>query len=155
MQPECSQDTATGPYPESDESNPHLLTVFLEDPLQYYPLTYVLVFQVVSSFQVFRPKFCMHFSSLTCLVHAPPISSSIICLLITEYIYVSFYLDLLRNPLGYRPPRRQCTREDVIKICLVVWIGLKLLGMGTIGRILWYVFWVFEVWYYRNSNLIR
>jgi len=32
--------------------------------------------QVVSSFRAFRPKFYMHFLSLPCVLHAPPISSS-------------------------------------------------------------------------------
>jgi hypothetical protein len=33
--------------------------------------------KVVSSIQVFQPKYCMHFSSPPCVLHAPPISSSL------------------------------------------------------------------------------
>jgi hypothetical protein len=29
----CSQEPATGPYPEPDESSPQLPTLFLSDPL--------------------------------------------------------------------------------------------------------------------------
>jgi hypothetical protein len=36
-----------------------------------------LVFQVVSSLQTFRPKFCMYFSSFPCIPHALLISSSL------------------------------------------------------------------------------
>jgi len=40
-----------------DESNPQVLTLFLQDPL-----TYACVFYIrVSSFQVSPPNFCMHF----------------------------------------------------------------------------------------------
>jgi len=28
----CSQHAATGPYPQPDESSPHLLTLFPQDP---------------------------------------------------------------------------------------------------------------------------
>jgi hypothetical protein len=42
MKPEgslpCSQQPATGPYPELDESSPHTHTLFLLDPFKYYPL---------------------------------------------------------------------------------------------------------------------
>jgi hypothetical protein len=31
---------------------------------------------VLCTFQVFRSKFCMHFSSVPCVVHAPPILPS-------------------------------------------------------------------------------
>jgi hypothetical protein len=34
--------------------------------------------QVGSSFHVFRLKFCTHLWSLLCLLHAPPISSTLI-----------------------------------------------------------------------------
>jgi len=31
-----SEDPGTGPFPEPDESNPQLPTLFPQDPLQYY-----------------------------------------------------------------------------------------------------------------------
>jgi hypothetical protein len=48
-----------GPYPESDESSPHLPTLFPKDPFSYYPTVYACVFRVVISLQVFRAKFYM------------------------------------------------------------------------------------------------
>jgi hypothetical protein len=65
MEPEgslpCSQEPSTGPYPESDQSNP------------YYPIlkihfnivhpSYVLVFPVVSFLLAFPTISCMHSSS--------------------------------------------------------------------------------------------
>jgi hypothetical protein len=47
----CAQRLAICPYPKPDESSswPHIL--FLEDSLQYYPLIYAYVFQVVPSFR--------------------------------------------------------------------------------------------------------
>jgi hypothetical protein len=45
MEPEgsllCSQDPATDPYPEPDESSAYHFILFLYDPLQYYSLTYL------------------------------------------------------------------------------------------------------------------
>jgi len=34
----CSQKPATSPYPETDESRPHLPSIFPEDPFYYYHL---------------------------------------------------------------------------------------------------------------------
>jgi len=45
----CSQQPANSPYPEQDASSPHLPTLFLQDPVQYYPVTYSKVFLAVSS----------------------------------------------------------------------------------------------------------
>jgi hypothetical protein len=57
MRPEyslsCSQEPATGPYPEPDESNPQFPIL-----IQYGPQ----LFRVFSSLQIFRPKFCMRYS---------------------------------------------------------------------------------------------
>jgi hypothetical protein len=63
----CSQEPATDPRLEPDESSPHLPPLFLSDPF------YAYVFVVVSSFQVFRPKFCMHISSFHATCPARPI----------------------------------------------------------------------------------
>jgi hypothetical protein len=51
-----SQQLATGPYPESDESSLHTHNPLLWDPVQYYPPIYVLLFLVVSFLQVFLPS---------------------------------------------------------------------------------------------------
>jgi len=44
----------------------------------YFPPIYACVFRVVSSLQVFQLKYCMHFSSVPCVLHVPPTSSSLI-----------------------------------------------------------------------------
>jgi hypothetical protein len=59
----CSQEPATEPYIEPDESNPHPPTLFPKDPFLYYPPIYALVFRVASSLQDFKPKYCIHFLS--------------------------------------------------------------------------------------------
>jgi hypothetical protein len=42
-----SQKPSTFPYPVSDQSNPHNLIFSLQDPVEYYPPTYVLSFQKI------------------------------------------------------------------------------------------------------------
>lgn len=42
--------TVLHPYPESDQSSPRHLILFLQDPFLYYPPIYVLVFHVSSFF---------------------------------------------------------------------------------------------------------
>jgi hypothetical protein len=57
----CSKKlAATGPCSEPTESNPHLRTLApsLQDP---HPPTYAYVSQVVSSLEIFRSTFSMHF----------------------------------------------------------------------------------------------
>jgi hypothetical protein len=41
----CSQDPATGTYPQPDESCPYHPTLLLQDPFLYYSPTYVKVFR--------------------------------------------------------------------------------------------------------------
>jgi len=80
MEPEvplpCSQEPATGPYPELDESSPHILILPSKDPFQYYlpstPRTSKLFFP-----SGFPTKILYAFISL-CMIHATPTSSSLI-----------------------------------------------------------------------------
>jgi hypothetical protein len=69
----CSQEPATGPCPEADESSPHLPTLSSKIYFNNYcPPIYAYIFRVVSSLQVFRPKFFMHFSTHPCVPQDPP-----------------------------------------------------------------------------------
>jgi len=53
----CSQEPDTGPHPELDEStNTPLQIIHFRSIL----ILYACVSQVLSSFQVFKLKFCMH-----------------------------------------------------------------------------------------------
>jgi len=60
MEPEGSlphlQVSATCPYPEPDKTSPYPHIPLPEDPSQYYPPTYVWVFQVATFPQVSTPK---------------------------------------------------------------------------------------------------
>jgi hypothetical protein len=65
----CSQDLATSPYTEPDESSlrPHML-VFLEDLFSIY----VYIFIVVPFLQMFPLKFCVqfyHMRTMPCPYH--------------------------------------------------------------------------------------
>jgi hypothetical protein len=60
----CSQQSATGPYPEPDASSPDVPTLFPLDPFWYYSPIYVYVFLVDFSLQVFQPKDFTYFLSL-------------------------------------------------------------------------------------------
>jgi len=62
------QENPTRPYPEPDASSPHIPALFPQDPFKYYPTIYAQVFRMASSLQFFRPKFCMHFSWLPCVL---------------------------------------------------------------------------------------
>jgi hypothetical protein len=44
----CSQEPSTVSYPEPDQSNLYHPILYLSDPFQYCPPTYVLVFPLVS-----------------------------------------------------------------------------------------------------------
>jgi hypothetical protein len=64
---QCSQKPTSGVYPEPKWCSPHNPTLLPSDPSKNLLSSHLyLVFQVVSSFQIFRPKFCKHFSSLMC-----------------------------------------------------------------------------------------
>jgi hypothetical protein len=57
----CSQEPFAGPYPQPEQSIKYHTTLSLSEPLEYYPLTYVLVFLVISFLLAFPPY--MHSSS--------------------------------------------------------------------------------------------
>jgi hypothetical protein len=75
----CSQEPATGPYPEPHEFNAHS-NLSSVDPLAYYPLIYVWSSQW-SFFHTFLSKLCWN-GSLPCVLHAPPISDLLILVII-------------------------------------------------------------------------
>jgi hypothetical protein len=65
MEPEvslpCSQEPIIEPYPKPRESSQH-------------PTPWLLRPGAESSLMIFRPKFCVHFSSLPWVLHAPPLN---------------------------------------------------------------------------------
>lgn len=66
--------TITDPSSESSKSNPHILTLFIQD--QYYiilPST-SRVFQVISYLHVFYSKCCFHVSHISFMLHVPCVS---------------------------------------------------------------------------------
>jgi hypothetical protein len=68
----CSQEPATGPYPEAHESSPRPSILFI---MHFNIILHSAAkFSEVSSLQIFRLKF----SSLPCVVRAPPILLSLI-----------------------------------------------------------------------------
>jgi hypothetical protein len=75
MEPEgslpCSQQSATGSYPEPDQSSPYYLIL---SKIHFNTLpTYIYVFLIVAFLLAFPPKWCAH-SSPTCVLHAQAIS---------------------------------------------------------------------------------
>jgi hypothetical protein len=73
----CLQGPITGPYPEPDESTPHLHTLFLWDPFEClaYPAVYTYTFQMIHSLQDFLLKFCIflmsHMRVTSCYISSP------------------------------------------------------------------------------------
>jgi hypothetical protein len=59
----CSQEPATGPYPEPDESSPHRVSLCSILILSFY-LRQGLLSE--TSIYAFQPKFCTNFSSPQC-----------------------------------------------------------------------------------------
>jgi hypothetical protein len=62
----CSEEPATGPYPQTAKSNPYPHTLFIQDPFRYYSPT-DLTSDLISLY-VFRQKFCdiSHFARVAC-----------------------------------------------------------------------------------------
>jgi hypothetical protein len=77
MEPEGSlshlQVPTTCLYPKPDQSSPCPIPLS-EDTSYYYPPIYALVIQVVSFPRCSPPKPCIHLSSPSYILHAPPIS---------------------------------------------------------------------------------
>jgi len=75
MEPESSltfsQEIATGPYPELDESSPISLK-----PISYFPFIYASP-KLNLLFMFSNQKFGMHFLSLPFMLHAPRIQFSL------------------------------------------------------------------------------
>jgi len=69
-----SQQLATCPYPDPDQSSPCHPIPLPEDTFQYYTPIYAWVSQVVAFSQGSPPKPCMHPSCLLYVLHAAPIS---------------------------------------------------------------------------------
>jgi hypothetical protein len=72
-----SQEPATCPYLDPDQSSPCSPSHFLKMHFNIIP-NYYQVFQVVSFHQVSPPKPGVHLSSTPCVLHAPFISCSLI-----------------------------------------------------------------------------
>jgi hypothetical protein len=104
MKPEgsllCTQELATGPYPESDESSPHLPTpISLRSIWIVLPFCQCIIFHVVSSLLVFQIKLCMHFSPVQCVLHALPHTILITLIILGEaYNLESSLCSLLQPP---------------------------------------------------------
>jgi len=75
------KESIINPYPEPDESIAQLPTLSFQNPFRYDPI-YIYVFQVISFLQIFRPKFCINFSSPSCVLIALPILSSFVTIII-------------------------------------------------------------------------
>ena len=69
-----SQEPATCPYPEPDQSSPRLSIQLLEDLFQHYLAIYAQTFQANSFPHVSPPKLWKHNSRLPYMPHVQPIS---------------------------------------------------------------------------------
>jgi len=88
---QCSQEPATGLYPQPNASGPHISL----RPILILIHIYAFVFRVVSFLQVFQPQYWMHFSALiraTCF-------SNIILLNLTILITFSEVFNLRSSSL--------------------------------------------------------
>jgi hypothetical protein len=95
----CSQEPTIGPYPEPDESSPHLPKLFPSDLFYCFPPIYAYVFQIVSSLRFFKyvVKYSFHkrstnFKNLFCTKQITH-STNIISVSIKLYFniqYISF-----------------------------------------------------------------
>jgi hypothetical protein len=73
----CSQQPVSGPYSAPDESSPHTHHTTLR-PI-YNIISHLRhVLQATSFLQTSLPKLCMHFYSISCVLHASSISYSLI-----------------------------------------------------------------------------
>jgi hypothetical protein len=77
----CSQEPSIGPCPEPDETNPHPYTFFVR-PILILSSIHAQVIRLVSYLWAFQPKFCTHFSSPPCALHAPPLVLFVLIILI-------------------------------------------------------------------------
>jgi hypothetical protein len=97
-------------------SCPHPLILYIYDPFQYYLRVNAYVFQEDSSLQVSWPKFCMHPSSLQCVLYA--VSDRIIIVDSNAILWRS--RSQLRWKNVARLPNRvgSLWRSECIQVCL-------------------------------------
>jgi hypothetical protein len=102
----CSQQPATGPYPEPDASSPHLPPYFpkIRSNIIFPSTSRTSEF---SSFQVSQPKYFMHFSSLPCVLRVPPSHS---------YTFPNMTLLLRTNERTIIPPMNKSSRGSSVSI---------------------------------------
>jgi hypothetical protein len=77
MEPQCITVLTKArhcPYPQPYVSSPHTCILFIEDPFQYYPLTYVNISQVFYSLQFSSLRFVVCISHLSHASYTPHLS---------------------------------------------------------------------------------